>query len=414
MKTRNVFRLIQFRGIGSFIAAVFVLCMASCAVRAEKTYELDRILGTRTLFFSEFEYGFDATDTAEWFRQSSGLRGTAGSIANNRFYYDLDAKMSTRPVKELYVAYRFRKEESFTRFRQTHRLSAAYAGTHWIAGLTGMTESEKKFSEIGILAGYMRDDSQWITCRLLWADFIFNEKDEGTGEYVRQPFNVELEGIWKTERITVTGIVNLGTEWQFETEETQRQYRESYGNLAIRYRTGDNGAIILRIAHDSITDSTTETITGETIRETMRINRCALIYEHAFSDRVRGRAGGTFWDVSGQGIEDIPDDFGGTGDMDSIGTNAFDYSRLDWGGLLGISAMLRHRQVVTVNAHAGMADSDAGDAVTLDSIDDDFTGKLSGKYAKTFGNRGNVSVSLSWKLGENAFGGANVSMTFYL
>ncbi|HPQ41412.1 MAG TPA: hypothetical protein PLV45_13645, partial [bacterium] len=179
MITRGVSRLIQFRRISPFIVAVMMVCIHSPAVRSAKAWELDRILGTRTLFFSEFDYRFDAGDEAEWFGRTAGVRGTAGSIAGNRFYFDLDTKMSARPTKNLYGAYRFRKEESFTQFRQTHRLSAAWAGESWIAGLTGMTESEKKYSEIGVLAGYIRDETRWITCRLLWADFIFNRKNDG-------------------------------------------------------------------------------------------------------------------------------------------------------------------------------------------------------------------------------------------
>ncbi|MCD4655833.1 hypothetical protein K8T06_18080 [bacterium] len=384
---------------------VFTLIIIS-SVYATDSYDLDRILTSETLFFHEYDYQFNSTLEWDWYSRDTGFRVTAGSIASNRFYFDMDAKLRARIHKYLILGYRYCRVESFTENTETNRLDMAYVNGKWVAGICGMTASEKKNTDLGLLAGYTIDDTHWITCRFLWVDIVFNSKNSDGSEYVNQPFNIEVEGIWRSSGISVIGNINIGNTWKFKGEDNLRVYNELKGYVSLEYRINNRDRLNLEMNFNRLANSFEFQELQDEETE-LNISRYFFTYTHAFSSRYVGTAGVTVINVTGIGNDKPRDE-------EITNIEEFHFSRLDRGLLFKMTCNLANEQMLQSIVHAGLVTVDAGESVQFEDIGETFAGKISGKYTKRFSDRGEITVSIAYKLGENTFGGGNFLVVFYV
>lgn len=373
------------------------------------TIDIHRIIESETVFFHEFGYQFSTDETIAWYGRQTGLRTTAGSISSNRFYFDLESKIHYEPISWLMLTYRFHKKESFTDDFYSNRLDLTIKYQNWFFGPTGMSESKKEYTEIGLICGYRRSPDRWLTMRCLWKDALFNDKTSSNSEYIEQPVNLELEGNYSDENWRILGYCNYGFRWTLKEKKQEQHQRERRGYGMVSYHFADTRAVILEYRHQHLLDFL-EPENRQVERTRLEIHRVTASYQSLLSAHLKTTIGVNWIDVNGSSTEldrtvmpyrfeddyfDWDQSFARFDRMDLSGFAELTFSRSDmhhWFGRL----------------HIGFVDSVTDPARLVDTLDNELTGKLTLEYTWRINPESSMTIGVTVKADEKVeFGGGN-------
>ncbi|MBN1550204.1 hypothetical protein JW979_01995 [bacterium] len=361
--------------------------------------ELHRLLSSETLFLHELNYIYDLSWDADWLSTDNGFRTTAGSISSDRFLFDVDGKFTVALMPHLRFSYRYHISESYIWDREDHLADLAYCQDSVILGICGMVRSLKEHNNIGLLAGFAHDPYHRCFVRITWPDLYFNQKGPDDSEYLRPPFEVLTEGVWRFGKMTLFGDIKLSRKWIFQTETYQQTYQDQSGRMTVKYEW-ETSEISCMIYGQQYRNNVSDTDTPET--EEADLLEIILGY-HRWITMDLGIQIRTGY-VSAQGkYTEIPDQ----------SPQAISFTRHDELLELQLQRRLNHEQEIRLGVITGLISVTPDDSIKYDTLDLEEQYKITGEYVKRFQDKGDIILGLSYNITDRNFGGGNLRLRVF-